>query len=130
MVKGAALTSYGIKYTRMDQAKFSKGCLPQNLLGPFLNTLSHMKHLVKPLYNIFFVRHWHFPAGNPFFEKKNCQLNFPKFKDANLKLLFQEILTGNQSNICIPTGNWFTILHLGPLLSKNLLSYRKFNQNG
>ena len=26
----------------MDQVKFFKGCLPQILLGPFLNTLSHM----------------------------------------------------------------------------------------
>ena len=25
----------------MDQVKFFKGCLPQILLGPFLNTLSH-----------------------------------------------------------------------------------------
>ena len=26
----------------MDQVKFFKGCLPQILLGPFLNTLSHL----------------------------------------------------------------------------------------
>ena len=26
----------------MDQVKFFKGCLPQILLGPFLNTLAHM----------------------------------------------------------------------------------------
>ena len=31
-------TIYGTKYSRMDQVKFSKGCLPQILLGPFLNT--------------------------------------------------------------------------------------------
>ena len=30
------------KYSRMDQVKFFKGCLPQILLGPFLNTLSHL----------------------------------------------------------------------------------------
>ena len=29
-------------YSRMDQVKVFKGCLPQNLLGLFLNTLSHM----------------------------------------------------------------------------------------
>ena len=29
--------SYGTKYSRMDQVKFSKGCLPQILLDPFLN---------------------------------------------------------------------------------------------
>ena len=34
--------SYGAKYSRMDQVKSFKGCLPQILLGPFLNTLSHM----------------------------------------------------------------------------------------
>ena len=62
--------SFGKKYSRMDQVKFvedslqkrwrdmvclsrsyhfkfSKGCLPQILLGPFLNTLSH-----------FFGTHW------------------------------------------------------------------------
>ena len=27
---------------KMDQAKFFKGCLPQVLLGPFLNTLLQM----------------------------------------------------------------------------------------
>ena len=27
------------KYSRKDQVKFFKGCLPQILLGPFLNTL-------------------------------------------------------------------------------------------
>ena len=31
-----------MKPSRMDQVKFFKGCLPQILLGPFLNTLSHM----------------------------------------------------------------------------------------
>ena len=39
----------GTKYSRMDQAcfrgpypfTFFKGCLPQNLLGPFLNTFPH-----------------------------------------------------------------------------------------
>ena len=31
-------TIYGTKYSRMDQVKFSKCCLPQILLGPFLNT--------------------------------------------------------------------------------------------
>ena len=45
---------YGSRYSRMDQVKFMedlgrpyyfkffKGCLPQILLGPFLNTLTHM----------------------------------------------------------------------------------------
>ena len=27
----------------MDQVKFLKGCLPQILLGPFLNTLTQVK---------------------------------------------------------------------------------------
>ena len=57
--------TFGTKYSRMDQVefvedilykyegiwsvmrlylfKFFKGCLPQVLLGPFLNTLSHFK---------------------------------------------------------------------------------------
>ena len=33
---------YGSSYSRIDQARFFKGCLPQMLLGPFLNTLTHM----------------------------------------------------------------------------------------
>ena len=39
---------YGTKYSRIDQVKFFKGCLPQFLLGPFLNTLSRIKLAVKP----------------------------------------------------------------------------------
>ena len=36
------LVTFETKYSRMDQVKFFKGCLPQILLGPFLNTLSHL----------------------------------------------------------------------------------------
>ena len=32
----------GANYSRMDQIIFSKGCLPQILLGLFLNTLSQL----------------------------------------------------------------------------------------
>ena len=36
---------FGTKYSRMDQVKFFKSCLPQILLGSFLNTLSYLfKH--------------------------------------------------------------------------------------
>ena len=35
-------TRYGTKYSRMDQVKFVEDSLYKNLLGPFLNTLSHM----------------------------------------------------------------------------------------
>ena len=34
--------TYGSKHSRMDQIKVFKGFLPQILLGPFLNTLSHL----------------------------------------------------------------------------------------
>ena len=34
---------YGTKYSRMDGGKCFKGCLPQILLGLFLNTLFHYK---------------------------------------------------------------------------------------
>ena len=34
--------SNGIKYSRMDHVNFFKGCLPQILLDPFLNTLSQI----------------------------------------------------------------------------------------
>ena len=33
---------FGTRYSRMDQPKFFKGCFPQILLGPFLNTLFHL----------------------------------------------------------------------------------------
>ena len=36
------LSASGTKYSRVDQIKFYKGCLSHNLLGPLLNTLSHM----------------------------------------------------------------------------------------
>ena len=36
---------YGSKYSRMDQVKFFKDCLPHILLGPFLNTFTHIKIL-------------------------------------------------------------------------------------
>ena len=36
------LELFGTKYSIMDQVTFFKGCLPQILLGPFLNTLSHL----------------------------------------------------------------------------------------
>ena len=34
---------YGTKYSRVEQVKFFKSCLPQILLGPLLNTLSHIR---------------------------------------------------------------------------------------
>ena len=33
---------YWSSYSRMDQVKLFKGCLPQISLGPFLNTLTHI----------------------------------------------------------------------------------------
>ena len=33
---------FGSRYSRMDKVKFLKGCLPQILLDPFLNTLTHL----------------------------------------------------------------------------------------
>ena len=38
---------YETEYSRIDQVNFFKGCLPQILLGPFLNTLSHMLHVLR-----------------------------------------------------------------------------------
>ena len=37
-----AVIPFGTKYSRMEQVKFFKDCLPHILLGPFLNTLSHL----------------------------------------------------------------------------------------
>ena len=42
VVKIIITVTKGTKYSRMDQGKFFKGCLPQILLGPFLNTLSQI----------------------------------------------------------------------------------------
>ena len=32
------------KYSKMNQVKFFKGCFPQTLLGPFLNTLTNFSN--------------------------------------------------------------------------------------
>ena len=37
----------GTKDSRMDQLKFFKDCLPQILLGPFLNTLSQLEETLQ-----------------------------------------------------------------------------------
>ena len=34
--------AYKARYSRTEQVKFFKGCLPHILLGPFFNTLSHL----------------------------------------------------------------------------------------
>ena len=61
------LPTYGSRHSRMDQVnfvedylgslyhfKYFKGCLPQILLGPFLNTLSYIKlHLTVSLFFFF-----------------------------------------------------------------------------
>ena len=39
MGMGMGMGANGIKYSRVDQVKFFKGCLPQILLGPLLNNL-------------------------------------------------------------------------------------------
>ena len=38
-------------YSRMDQVKLFKGCLPQILIGPFLNTLTHIFREVNEVSN-------------------------------------------------------------------------------
>ena len=37
-----------------DQVKFFKGCVPQILLGPFLNTLTHMIYNLISIFSYFF----------------------------------------------------------------------------
>ena len=56
---GKARELNGSRYSRMDQVKIFKGCLPQILLGPFLNTLTQIweelkskSHLETPKSNI------------------------------------------------------------------------------
>ena len=79
-------SSYGIKYSRMDQVKFFKGCLLQILLGPFLNTLPHMNftHSSKTVrfiwnntYNVtlFFVKLQSKPAINKRRHRRRFSLN-------------------------------------------------------
>ena len=43
---GKISTTGGTKYSKMDQVKFFKGCLPQISFGSFLNTLSQMSDWV------------------------------------------------------------------------------------
>ena len=59
---------FGKKYSRVDQVKFVvdsffKGCLPQILLGPFLNALSHLIFVF--LSSIFFWFLFFFNMGYP-----------------------------------------------------------------
>ena len=42
IISGIIGTKYETKYLRMDQVKNFKGCLPQILLGLFVNTLSYI----------------------------------------------------------------------------------------
>ena len=50
IIRNQYVSLFGMRYSRIDQVKLSKpsdikyfnGCLPQILLGPFLNTLSHL----------------------------------------------------------------------------------------
>ena len=42
---GGYQSTFGVKYSRMDQVKFFEGCLLQISFGPFLNTLSHLTHV-------------------------------------------------------------------------------------
>ena len=39
-----------------DKVKFLKGCLPQILLGPFLNTLAHLGFALKSSFDIEVMR--------------------------------------------------------------------------
>ena len=43
LTKNILILINGSRYSRMDQVKFFKGCLPQILLGPFLNTSTQIK---------------------------------------------------------------------------------------
>ena len=44
---------YESKYSSVDQVKFLKVCLPQILLGPLLNTLSHIYDELFTLCNLY-----------------------------------------------------------------------------
>ena len=48
--------SYGTKYSRVDQVKFFKDCLPKILLGPLLNTVSHIFHIYLHIFGILHFR--------------------------------------------------------------------------
>ena len=37
-----SLVTYGTNQSRIEQVEFLNNCLPQFLLGPFMNTLSHI----------------------------------------------------------------------------------------
>ena len=56
---------FGTKYSKMDQVKFFKGCLPQILLVPFLDTLSQFLHTNFSLYR------WHIFHEECLFQMKH-----------------------------------------------------------
>ena len=73
-------TVYGTKYSRMDQVNSFKGCLPQILLGPFLNILIYIyiyiyiniyiyKYILIYMYVILQIQRLFRVSGLPKFQK-------------------------------------------------------------
>ena len=48
-----------IKYSRKDQVKFFKGCFPQFLLDPFLNTLAQIAWRLHTTYSVAYESLFH-----------------------------------------------------------------------
>ena len=46
---------YGSRYSRIDQVNFFNGCLSQILIGPFLNSLTHMLVFLRQKWRSFLV---------------------------------------------------------------------------
>ena len=44
--KNTTKYTFGLRYLRIDQVKFFKGCLSQILLGPFLNNVTLLEAAV------------------------------------------------------------------------------------
>ena len=74
--------------TALKNFKFFKGCLPQILLGPFLNTLTHMhSHDLSEICNVVLL------ISPKHFGKKKIETNFHKvhwLKQSSVK--FQDIM--------------------------------------
>ena len=88
------------KYSRMDQVKFFKSCLPQILLGPFLNTLSQIVH--RRVYSVHVSQFFH-------------AVHFWKFLLPVLVYWIRN--THKQLEVC----NWY---NLGPFFNKKFWLFR------
>ena len=108
---------YGTKYSRVDQVKIFKGCLPQILLGPLLNTWTHIGSFRQTLLfiTLYFLSVFEICLTKP---TRNYQKQIMASKDCieAFKNIFQLVIQTSAKRQCHEKGgslwNTFQILSL------------------